>query len=372
MAKLFNRAGVATATTGTGTVTLGAAIAAGTTPNACSYLNFASAGVSNGQTVSYLILDSNGAWELGTGAYTASGTTLSRSLTISSTGSLLNLSGVAQVFIAARKEDLLSASDTQSANQVLAGPSSGAAAAPAFRALVSGDLPAGSVLQCLQTTYVTSTNLNSVIPWDDTTPTNTEGTQILSQAITPAAAANKIFCTVSLQAQNDNGGGSGLNIVSLFRGSICINATWSGGVGSVPLDYLDAPNDIGNDLVGAHWARRWCSDRPPEWYDCYRYPKVWWSFCRYADRHGDQELMSYTIISARWGNEEKTSAVIVTEEAAAVAISGVDTPDEWASFQQWLVGGGKVADVPPTAPGKSERARIEQLEATLAALESRP
>lgn len=242
MAKLFNRAGVATSTTGSGTVTLGAAIAAGTTPNACSYLSFASAGVSNGQTVSYLILDSNGAWELGTGTYTASGTTLSRSLTISSTGSLLDLSGTAQVFIAARKEDLLSISDTQTANQVFAGPSSGGAAAPAFRTLVSADLPVGTILQCVQNTYVTSTNLSSVIPWDDTTPTNTEGTQVLSQAITPATTSNKIFCAVSLQVQNDNGGGNGANIVSLFRGSTCINARWSVGVGTVPIDYLDSPS----------------------------------------------------------------------------------------------------------------------------------
>jgi hypothetical protein len=242
MAKLFNRAGVATSTTGTGTVTLGSAIAAGTTPNACSYLSFTGAGVSDGQTVSYLILDSNGAWELGTGTYTASGTTLSRSLTVSSTGSLLNLSGTAQVFIAARKEDLLSISDTQTANQVFAGPSSGAAAAPAFRTIVSADLPAGSILQCLQNTYVTSVNLSSAIPWDDTTPTNAEGTQVLSQAITPAATSSKIFCSVGLQAQNDNSAGLGLIVVSLFRGSTCINATWAGPIVTIPLDYLDSPS----------------------------------------------------------------------------------------------------------------------------------
>ena len=236
-------------TTGTGTVTLGSAIAAGTTPNACSYLSFASAGVSDGQTVSYLILDSNGAWELGTGTYTASGTTLSRSLTISSTGSLLNLSGAAQVFIAMRKEDLLSISETQTANQLFAGPSSGAAATPAFRSLVSADLPVGTILQCLQNTYLTSVNLSSAIPWDDTTPTNTEGTQILSQAITPTAATSKIFCTIGIQAHNDNGGGNGFNIVSLLRGSTCISATWSAGVGNIPLHYLElAEHDIVDDL----------------------------------------------------------------------------------------------------------------------------
>jgi hypothetical protein len=107
MAKLYNRAGVATATTGTGTVTLGSAIAAGTAINACGFQTFAGAGAANGEAVSYLILDANGGWEYGTGTYTAAGTTLSRTLGASSTGSLLNLSGSAQVFITARKEDIL-------------------------------------------------------------------------------------------------------------------------------------------------------------------------------------------------------------------------------------------------------------------------
>jgi hypothetical protein len=107
MAKLYNRAGVATATTGAGTVTLGSAIAAGTAINACGFQTFAGAGAANGETVSYLILDANGSWEYGTGTYTAAGTTLSRTLGASSTGSLLNLSGSAQVFITARKEDIL-------------------------------------------------------------------------------------------------------------------------------------------------------------------------------------------------------------------------------------------------------------------------
>src|ERR1700736_2100206 len=106
MAKLYNRAGMSTATTGTGQITLGSVIAAGTAINSCGFNAFASAGAADGDTVSYLILDSNGAWEYGTGAYTASGTKLSRTLGASSTGSLLNLSGSAQVFITARAEDV--------------------------------------------------------------------------------------------------------------------------------------------------------------------------------------------------------------------------------------------------------------------------
>lgn len=103
--KLYNRAGHACATTGTGTVTLGAALGS-VSINQCTFQTFATAGAANLDVVSYLILDSNGAWEYGTGTYTSSGTTLSRTLGASSTGSLLSLSGTSQVFISARAEDL--------------------------------------------------------------------------------------------------------------------------------------------------------------------------------------------------------------------------------------------------------------------------
>jgi len=95
---LGNRAKMSTSTTGTGTITLGSAVA--------SFQTFEGSGITNGQTVRYAIEDGN-AFEIGSGTYTSSGTTLSRSVTESSNSdSAISLSGNAQVFVTAAVADL--------------------------------------------------------------------------------------------------------------------------------------------------------------------------------------------------------------------------------------------------------------------------
>lgn len=98
MAKLYNLARMATATTGTGTITLGSAVS--------GHLSFAAAGAANGDTVTYAIEDGLSS-EIGRGVYTSSGTTLTRSvLRSTNSNTAINLSGSAQVFITAAAEDL--------------------------------------------------------------------------------------------------------------------------------------------------------------------------------------------------------------------------------------------------------------------------
>lgn len=104
MAKLFNLARMTTATTGPGTITLGSAVS--------GFLTFAAAGVANGDVVVYGIKDGASS-EVGTGTYTSAGTTMTRSFTKSTTGSLLSLSGTAEVFISPRAEDIANLGQAQ-------------------------------------------------------------------------------------------------------------------------------------------------------------------------------------------------------------------------------------------------------------------
>lgn len=99
---------MATSTTGTGTITLGSAVT--------GYATLAEAGAGDGEVYTYCIEDGDD-FEIGTGTYTSSGTTLSRdTVTLSKIGgtagtSKINLSGSAKVFITLKSVDLAPASE---------------------------------------------------------------------------------------------------------------------------------------------------------------------------------------------------------------------------------------------------------------------
>jgi hypothetical protein len=97
--KLANLAQMTTTTVGTGTVALSSATR--------GYNSFSSAGILNGDTVSYSIFDLNN-HEFGTGVVSIAGSTTSMTRVFggSTTGSLLSLSGSAVVTITPRAEDI--------------------------------------------------------------------------------------------------------------------------------------------------------------------------------------------------------------------------------------------------------------------------
>lgn len=103
--------------------------------------------------------------------------------------------------------------------------------------------PAGSVLNTVQNTNANYTSITATISRNDTAPTSTSGTEILSQAITPAATANKVLVRF-----NAWGTHSGIleSTAVICRGSTVIQVCSSGTQSNEPAvfscEFLDSPS----------------------------------------------------------------------------------------------------------------------------------
>lgn len=82
----------------------------------------------------------------------------------------------------------------------------GVISSPAYQAGVS--------IQTVATNSGTSTTTTSIIPIDDTIPQITEGLEVMTQAITPKSATNRLLveCTVTMSTSNAN-----YNVAALFQ-----------------------------------------------------------------------------------------------------------------------------------------------------------
>jgi hypothetical protein len=175
MAKLYDLARMTTATTGTGAITLGAAVS--------GFLTFAGAGVADGDVVSYGIKDGANS-ECGTGTYTASGSTLTRSVTKSTNGnSAISLSGSAEVYITLRAEDVV-----PTTRQIIAGTGMSG----------GGDLSVDRTL----------TNAGVV----------TVKKQIFTASGTYTPSAGMIYCIIECVGGGAGGGGGAGSATSVLQG----------------------------------------------------------------------------------------------------------------------------------------------------------
>lgn len=207
----------------------------------------------------------------GGGTVTSVGLTAPAALFAAVTGSPVTTAGTLGLALA-----------SQTANYLFAGPASGAAAAPTFRALVAGDIPDLSSVYQIVTAGLTSFNTLSAgstkgVLWKNvsahawslvTTLTNSHITAINSVPIGASGTSTGAFSTLSASSTVSGAGFTALFASPLPLGSTTPNTgafsnlsytgTLTGGTGIVNLGsgqfYKDASGRVGIGVTPAGWS----------------------------------------------------------------------------------------------------------------------
>jgi hypothetical protein len=114
-----------------------------------------------------------------------------------------------------------------------------------FGAIIADDLPAGTVLNSKFAESNSEFTLTGVIPFDNTIPQITEGTQIISASITPTKTTSRIVGIVSVNGDADST--SVQTVLAAFRGTTAnaIAATWVKYISYsslISFEFTDLPN----------------------------------------------------------------------------------------------------------------------------------
>jgi hypothetical protein len=111
---------------------------------------------------------------------------------------------------------------------------------PALTGTVLTNKTAGTVLQVVNATYSTYSSSATTIPDDNTIPQNTEGTEIITLAITPTSATSKLLITSVVFATSGSGGSIIAN--ALFQdataNALAVTSTTAGAAGWMITDVM--------------------------------------------------------------------------------------------------------------------------------------
>jgi hypothetical protein len=216
---LADRVKETTTTTGTGTVTLAGA--------AAGYQSFAAVG--NGNTTYYTITDSaSGAWEVGIGTYTSSGTTLSRTTVLASSnaGALVPFgSGAKDVFV------------TYPAEVVLAGTTQ--SVSPFETSLGAG---AGPSVTGVNNTLIGYNAGNAVSTGTDNTFVGKDAGKLVTTGQYNAAVGSLAFQAATTTSYNSAFGYSALSALTTGTGNVGLGTSSGAGL------------TTGNYNIGVGWG----------------------------------------------------------------------------------------------------------------------